>query len=325
MEKRYLLNFIATFIIATTILINSVYAEIGRIDYDVDVVDVVSREIIVSQYVYVNVTTDGEVVIPLVASLMNVTYEILSLTTLRNGVEEKTSYHIDVERNALLIYLKRGFNVLTIDYVVNGVIEETAPLRYVLIINITKPQNASLRLRIDFPLRYNVTPILTPQNYSLTTTPSYTRFESTVEGFYIILIEKTMEIGVGTKTTPTAFSAAGRHTLLFIALALALVSVGFATYWFKFRRKLELEATPADILSDDTVKKMIIAIGDGGENGVKQSDLVRIVGRPKSAVSRRLKRLAEEGYVTITPRGKYNIVKLTSKGYSVYREFKKKG
>jgi DNA-binding MarR family transcriptional regulator len=40
-------------------------------------------------------------------------------------------------------------------------------------------------------------------------------------------------------------------------------------------------------------------------------------------VSRRIKRLSEEGYVEVVRSGKYNVIRLTDKGWEVYSKLKK--
>lgn len=87
--------------------------------------------------------------------------------------------------------------------------------------------------------------------------------------------------------------------------------------------RVEVETiSPGDLFSDETTREIILIVGDAGEKGVKQSELVKTTGRPKSTISRRIKRLSEDGLVEIIRAGKYNIIVLTNRGREVYQQLK---
>jgi uncharacterized membrane protein len=133
-------------------------------------------------------------------------------------------------------------------------------------------------------------------------------------------------------TTPTTRYPGGiigvtGNPYLWIGIGIGVVA-GILAYLLYRRRGLGVEVetiTAGDLLSDETVREIIKAVGDAGVEGIKQSELVRITGRPKSTISRRVKRLADEGFVEIIRRGKYNIIRLTEKGLSIYKELKSGG
>ena len=116
----------------------------------------------------------------------------------------------------------------------------------------------------------------------------------------------------------------GKWLPLLLVAALALVGIGIA--WFFMRRRREeivIETiSPTDILSDDIIRDILLVVGDSGEKGIAQNRLVRIIGKPKSTISRKIRRLSEAGYIDVERAGRSNIVRLTGKGWDIYRKLK---
>ncbi len=108
-----------------------------------------------------------------------------------------------------------------------------------------------------------------------------------------------------------------------IAVAAAAAAVG-AGYVFLRRRgrsiDVEVVTIPStDILRDETARGIIVVVGDAGKEGVKQSRIVSVLGKPKSTISRRIKRLEEDGFIEVERAGRHNYVRLTEKGWEAYR------
>jgi len=110
-------------------------------------------------------------------------------------------------------------------------------------------------------------------------------------------------------------------SLLVSFVVILLVIVFFIV--FKRITRIEVETiSPGDLFSDETTREIILIVGDAGEKGIKQSELVKVTGKPKSTISRRIKRLSEEGFVEIIRAGKYNIIVLTGRGREVYEQLR---
>jgi uncharacterized membrane protein len=75
-----------------------------------------------------------------------------------------------------------------------------------------------------------------------------------------------------------------------------------------------------DYTRDDATRLIIRALKDAGEKGLLQSEIARITGLPKSSISRRVRRLEEEGFVEVKRVGKYSYVYLTSKGLDLAKK-----
>ncbi len=94
---------------------------------------------------------------------------------------------------------------------------------------------------------------------------------------------------------------------------------------FLLRRRseagLEIETiAPTDVLSDDIIREIILLVGNAGDKGIRQSRISNILKRPKSTISRKIRKLNNEGYVHVTRAGKTNIIRLTDKGLDLYKK-----
>ncbi len=141
-----------------------------------------------------------------------------------------------------------------------------------------------------------------------------------------------------TTSTPTASSSTGptgtttptsqvpsTNWILPLAIIVAAIAA-VAAYILISRRRaggIVVETiSPTDILSDDVVKDIIVAVGNAGEKGITQNRLVHLLGRSKSTISRKIKRLVEYGYIEVERAGRSNIVRLTRKGWDAYKKLR---
>ena len=116
----------------------------------------------------------------------------------------------------------------------------------------------------------------------------------------------------------------GKWLPLLLVAALALIGIGIAWFFMRKRREEIVVETisPTDILSDDIIRDILLVVGDSGEKGIAQNRLVTIIGKPKSTISRKIRRLSEAGYIDVERAGRSNIVRLTGKGWEIYRKLK---
>lgn len=113
------------------------------------------------------------------------------------------------------------------------------------------------------------------------------------------------------------------HLLVLGALATAL-SAGAAFYLYRYLRGRSpgLTVEFIDYFKDSSARQILLALGEASEHGLTQSEIARNTGLPKSTVSRKLRRLMEDGVVEVKHSGKYNYVVLTPKGQSLYKKLK---
>jgi len=231
--------------------------------------------------------------------------------------------------SSVVVTAESGFNSTVIGYVVHDFFDEIAPGTYAALISLSPYEKAG----------YIEVKLYVPREYSVSATPS-TGFTTAVTGDYAVAVfNKPLDyivllslINLGTGGAGPGVQSPKPSTTLNVALpvivVVAVAAVALTAYLVLTRVKrarIEVETMPPSILEDETSKAIIKILGEAGESGVKQSDLVKLTGRPKASISRRVKRLAEEGYIEVVKKGKYNIVKLTDKGVQVYRGMKKGG
>uniref|UniRef100_A0A7C4D797 Winged helix-turn-helix transcriptional regulator n=1 Tax=Staphylothermus marinus TaxID=2280 RepID=A0A7C4D797_STAMA len=321
MKNRLMKPYIKTFILFIIVyhvyvsIVSSSYT-INLINISINVLSIEEENILVTQTVLLSNSGSKEIHIPLISSTYELNYSIISIIDDQNRRYEGSV----VNGNLVLNIIDSQQLVLTIRYSVSGLIEEITPFIYTLILDTTGFENITYNLSINIPRHYNVTPLY-PSNLKIMISGNWYVIDIDVPHIYVILIEIPSEYS----SKPTGYVVSKplglMNLLVLITAVLAVVLVSL--YFLKFRSKgIEVETIPSNIMSDDTSRAIITYIGDkGGE--IKQSELALVINRPKSIISRRIKRLAEEGYLVVMPRGKYNIVKLTDRGWKTYRELKK--
>ena len=128
-----------------------------------------------------------------------------------------------------------------------------------------------------------------------------------------------------THTSPSPpVTDTGKWLPILLVIASALIGIGIAWFFMKRRREeIVIETiSPTDILSDDIIRDILLVVGDSGEKGIAQNRLVTIIGKPKSTISRKIRRLSEAGYIDVERAGRSNIIRLTGKGWEIYRKLK---
>jgi len=220
-----------------------------------------------------------------------------------------------------------GRHMVVINYTVMNYVNEVSPGVFVGVFNLTGFSTlSSLDVKITFTGGYKVVYTTPSENVKITYLGDNSIVSLAKPDYYTIVLSVFKLAQTETSSGAfTAFTGYGKYIPFVIIGLIIIVLVILLIMFYKRRFSISVEALPANILDDDTSRAIIKIIGDAGDKGVKQSELVRLVNRPKSSISRRIKRLADEGYVEIVRSGKYNIVKLTEKGVKAYRDIVKGG
>mgnify|MGYP001772529399 CR=1 FL=1 len=142
---------------------------------------------------------------------------------------------------------------------------------------------------------------------------------------YITLAIATTQPPTGTPLpgSPSPQPPSGQRSLLgsdllTVALIAGLVVLVAAFIYFLARRRVTVEVV-TDVLSDELSRKIILEVGNAGNKGLTQAELVEKLKASKSSVSRKVKRLLQEGFVEVRRDGKYNYIVLTPKGMNAYK------
>ncbi len=237
-------------------------------------------------------------------------------------------YSIDQEENVLKVIVNNTESI-TVNYMLYNYIEEVGVGLYTLFLDLSSYNNITndFVARISFLNTYDIK--VYPKIGAKT---SYSEKYVTVYLYHpyaytFIITEKSLEELTSyepsiTKSETTPSTTRAFSDYFYIGLLL-VIAVGISAF-ILFRRRtmrVEVETIPAtDLSSDETVRDIILIVGKHSEQGIKQSELVRKTGKPKSTISRRVNRLAKEGIVEIIRKGKYNIIKLTPKGKQLYEK-----
>ncbi len=266
----------------------------------------------------------------------------ITIVSVKSSANEELPYTLD-QKHSVLDVLAYNTSYITIEYVVSGISDEVSIGVYAVTVNLENFTAPSLSGTITIFGKYSVYVAPNPESIENGTNCVIIRLDQPM--MYVVTLVS-QQIVSPTQTTsspgPITFSPGKTSTTSgntvaqqgvgginpwSVIIGLLIIALGIAVAALYVRRgggKIEIETMPSgDILSDDTVKHIILLVGDAGEKGIKQSRLVTLTGRPKSTISRRVKRLMEEGIVEIIRAGKYNIIKLTDKGREIYEQLKK--
>lgn len=179
----------------------------------------------------------------------------------------------------------------------------------------------------NFMVVGNYTPVvISSGSYSIVKKPGVVAIKLNDQEDYLIILYSEEEPLPFPQKEPVQKSdqAIMLKQLLPLFFVLAVILGLILLYYLRRKTIVVEEVSSKDILMDDVAKKIVEAIGDAGEEGLTQARLPVIIGKPKSTISRKVKKLSREGYITVFRRGKTNILKLTSKGLEVYRKIKER-
>lgn len=103
------------------------------------------------------------------------------------------------------------------------------------------------------------------------------------------------------------------NMLLLTLIAIVATASATAYYYFN-RRRTSIVVERIDYMKDQASILILKALRESGGRGLTQAEISKVTRLPKSSVSRRIRRLEEEGFVEVKRVGKYNYVFLTNKG-----------
>lgn len=321
-RKRYVLVVFLTLIVFSSIYSTLLYSQkfssiIIDMYYDVyNNVGYVNQTVILDR-----ISGEPEIVsIPLIKIKEGGRYEIVSIY---GDLDGNLTYEMKTNENVLLVLVNRS-RTIHIDYLLYNCSTEISVDTYSIPLDLIDYKNTSylqLNLLISGGFKVFVEP---HENVEIQYLDDSVKITVTKPLYYFVLLYTLEEKESSTTTSPNNVLAGLNNYIYLLFASVGIILIGLAL--FLYRRKegrVELETLPPSILEDDTTRQIIIITGDAGDKGVKQSELVKLTKRPKSSISRRIKRLVEEGYVMVIRSGKHNIIKLTSKGLDVYRDLKK--
>ncbi|WFO75298.1 hypothetical protein J4526_09595 [Desulfurococcaceae archaeon MEX13E-LK6-19] len=276
--------------------------------------------------------TSGIIDIPLVIDGTNIAIiNVTGVTSTNNLVDLTNATSFDTTTQNIVVVADDIIKI-AIKILVYGIFDVEGIDSYFLNVNLTRISN-DISLSCELRIMGNYTPIIVSiGGYSIEKKPNMLiiRFSDKTNYFITIypeLSENILPPIVETTTTTneenTGVIATSNNNFLLYIIALLTVAIVVALVYFFLKRSRAVvieELSSKDLLSDDVIRNIIVAIGKTGDKGIVQARLPEILGKPKSTISRKIKRLSEEGYVNVIRKGKINILKLTEKGWKAYKK-----
>ncbi len=237
-------------------------------------------------------------------------------------------------------------SVVTIEYLAYGLFYESGFDTYSAEIDLVYENIGSIYLELRVPEEYSII-VITAGMYSVNVEEGKRVVKLLSPDLYVIVATRQEEITIPptspstltpstsptttpattptTETSPTTTTSQQGFPLLnYLVPATLIVVAIIALLVYMFKRRgggVEIEhVSPTDIFSDDIVRDIVLVVGGEGDRGIQQNRLVNILGKPKSTISRKIRRLSEQGYVIVERAGRSNIIKLTDKGWEAYRK-----
>jgi len=242
-----------------------------------------------------------------------------------NSTASPTSASLVVDYDDSTGYLSimaENASSITVFFSVTNITYESSPGSYIATLDLLdyKGWNGKISVELYLTGVFNATVYPRGAGYSMEILNNTTYVKVEEPAMYFMVF--TVPIN-----TPGTGAPSGARYDLFTVLIIVLVVVAgiIMLLLWRMHHSVGLEKiSVVDVLSDPVARAIIRALGEAGENGLTQAELTSKTGIPKSSISRRVRRLEEEGYLAVARVGKYNYLRLTSKGWEAYRKIVEK-
>lgn len=212
-----------------------------------------------------------------------------------------------------------GTGTLDLYFTVSGLFEEIGVGAFEVSIDTTRladfTQDVAIYITVPGLYEISSTSILGNAKVTVSRDQKNTNVSFTGIGEYLVtLLARLEEERPPTTTAPSPSAQPYSFTMLVgIVVAVVVVAVVLFLYVLYHRGKLSIVVEKVEY-TDEATRAILKVLQDAGEKGLTQAEIVKMTNLPKSSVSRRIKRLEEEGFIEVKRVGKYNLVFLTSKG-----------
>ncbi|MEM1696446.1 MAG: winged helix-turn-helix domain-containing protein [Desulfurococcaceae archaeon] len=222
-----------------------------------------------------------------------------------------------------LVVLINGRGSFEALFHVRDLFEEELPMTYTVSLDTTTLRNIAPGVTVEMVILgvYDVSRVAIYGKADVSTSIEGDVTRVLISGFAWLELVFRLELEPALETTPVVPTQAqyNRPALIIVASAAITVAVVVALLHFLRFKRTRPSVEYVEPHKDPAFRLIIKALGEAGEQGLTQSDLARRTGLPKSSVSRKIRRLQNEGLVEVKTVGKYNYVLLTPKGLSMYR------
>lgn len=227
--------------------------------------------------------------------------------------------NFDKESGNVYAYIV-GDGLLTMYFSADDLFDEAGLGAYVALIDTTDLAGLarSVNVEILLPGEFNIESVLTKKNATFSVSKENNCTIINISGFTQLFIIASIKMVEAPSTTPQPLQTS--LIVLIVVLVGGAISL-VVLYYIKKRSRVLIERV--DYLYDDISRAILKVLGEAGGLGLTQAEIVKATGLPKSSISRRVKRLEEDGIVVIKRVGKYNYISLTSRGLDLYKKITK--
>jgi Uncharacterized membrane-associated protein/domain len=213
----------------------------------------------------------------------------------------------------------QGMGDLLLYFNISNLLEQTGLTDYTLYLDTTelKYLTRNTTVEITLPGIFEQETIRIRGEVEVSTIKSTNITQLLIKGFGELISTLYMQFEEVT-TTQTSQRVSWIPVLIIVAIAVALAM--FLLIYYFTRRKPGIVVEHIDYTRDQASILIIKALRNSGIKGLTQAEISKVTGLPKSSVSRRIRRLEEEGFVEVKRVGKYNYVFLTNKGLELAKK-----
>lgn len=211
-------------------------------------------------------------------------------------------------------------STVTLYFTVSNLTEEASIGSYTATLDLLDYTSGAVNVSVEIYLTgiYDVIIDSYPRvsGYSIQTLTNTTVIRAYDPAIYFIVLK------IPVNTVPPSSTQFNLLNLLFPLLLITVVAAVIIV--LRWRRTSIGRIEKVNVLNDPVSRSIIRALGEAGDAGLTQAEITNRTGIPKSSVSRRIRRLEEEGFITVARTGKYNYLRLTDKGKEAYRRIVEK-
>ena len=213
----------------------------------------------------------------------------------------------------------QGMGDLILYFNVSNLLEQTGLTDYTLYLDTTGLEylTRNITVEITLPGIFEQDTVRIRGDVEVSTIKSTNTTQLIIKGFGELI--STLYIQFEEVTTTQPSQGVSWIPVLIIGV-IAVVSAIFLFIYYFTRRKPGIVVEHIDYTRDQASILIIKALRDSGIKGLTQAEISKVTGLPKSSVSRRIRRLEEEGFVEVKRVGKYNYVFLTNKGLELAKK-----
>ncbi|MEM1596787.1 MAG: winged helix-turn-helix transcriptional regulator [Desulfurococcaceae archaeon] len=213
----------------------------------------------------------------------------------------------------------QGTGELYLLFHISNLLEETGIGAYTLYIDTTDLSYLTNNVTVDLTLTgvFEQDTARIRGELEITTMKSANTTQILIKGLGEIISSLYMQLE---ETTGIPFKQQSSMNIFLSILIVTMAAIILFSYYYFARRRTKIIVERIDYMKDQASILILKALRESRDKGLTQAEISKITKLPKSSVSRRIRKLEEEGFVEVKRVGKYNYVFLTNKGLELAKK-----